>query len=86
MVGATHTHHGANRPTDTPPVQAAEQLALLRAMCREMETLMPQVEAIGGSVPWAAVPPIYRFFDLASMSMNEHIEREGASTGMVDLG
>ncbi len=56
---------GAPRSTTTPPIRADEQLALLRALCREMEALMRRVEELGGSVPWDAVPQIYRFFDLA---------------------
>ncbi len=65
VLEGRRTIPGAPKSTTTPPVQPAEQVAFLRALCGEMETLMPQVEELGGSVPWDAVPHIYHFFDLA---------------------
>lgn len=71
LSGVTSLHPGADRPIGVPPVQMGEQLALLRALCQEMEALMPRVVAIGGEVPWDAVPQVYRFFGLACGFMDQ---------------
>jgi hypothetical protein len=36
-----------------------------------MEALMPQVEELGGCVPWETVPQMYRFLDLAGIFIEE---------------
>ncbi len=51
--------------TDAPPVQPADQMAMLREMAGRMEELTPQIEAISVSVPRDAIAQIYRFFDIA---------------------
>jgi predicted nucleotidyltransferase len=51
-------------PPPTPPV---DKLHLLRCMAAEMETLMPQIVAQGGEVPWAIVGPAHRYLDLAQV-------------------
>jgi hypothetical protein len=70
LVGTENAAPGAE-PATAPPVQPAAQLALLRAMGREMEALMPQVEELGGCVPWETVPQMYRFLDLAGILIGE---------------
>jgi predicted nucleotidyltransferase len=51
--------------TELPPVQAADQMAMLRQITGDMEKLAPHIEAHGGSIPTEAIPQIYHFFDLA---------------------
>lgn len=53
--------------TELPPVQPADQMAMLRQIAGEMEKLTPLIEAQGGSLPAAVIPQIYHFFDLAEM-------------------
>ncbi|MGZ3623552.1 MAG: hypothetical protein ACXWPG_10680 [Ktedonobacteraceae bacterium] len=44
------------RITLLPPIQQADQLALLRTTAQEMEQLTPDIERIGGKVPLQAIP------------------------------
>jgi predicted nucleotidyltransferase len=48
-----------------PPKTASEQIDLLRITAHEMESLHPQIEAMGACVPVAVIPYVYEFFDLA---------------------
>jgi predicted nucleotidyltransferase len=59
-------------PPFPPPASPSAQLAALREMAREMETtLMPLVEAMGGTVSWDVVPQIYDFIDLCEDIVEE---------------
>ena len=46
------------------PSHPAEQMTLVRALSREMDTLTPMVTVAGGQVPVAVIEPAYRFFNL----------------------
>jgi predicted nucleotidyltransferase len=63
--GHKDTRHGL------PPLQPADQMTLLREMARSMEGIMPQVEAVGGTVPVEAIPQVYRFFELVEAIIEE---------------
>jgi hypothetical protein len=55
-----------------PPVQPAEQLALLQKMVREMASLLPAISAIGGVVPSdKAASQICNFLALADVLVNK---------------
>ncbi len=57
--------------TGLPPVQPADQMTLLREMARSMEGIMPQVEALGGSVTVEAIPQVYRFFEVVDAMLEQ---------------
>ncbi|HKP53455.1 MAG TPA: nucleotidyltransferase domain-containing protein [Chloroflexia bacterium] len=57
--------------TGLPPVQPDEQLDLLRQMAHSMERIMPQVEALSGTVPVEAIPQVYRFFEVVEAILEE---------------
>lgn len=59
-----------DRRSDSPPAEPAAQLAGLRALAREMESLTPRALALGAEVPAEVVPQAYRFFDLADALLN----------------
>lgn len=60
-----------DRRATAPPMTPAEQLAALRALAREMESLTPQVLALGADVPADVAPQVHRFFDLAEAMLRE---------------
>ena len=67
LVGLSSVSEGQEewRTSLLPPVQRADQMAMLRAMAQDMEQLTSAIELIGGKVPSEAIPHVYAFFDLA---------------------
>lgn len=59
-----------DRRADPPSAEPAAQLAGLRALGREMESLTPRALALGAEVPAEIVPQVCRFFDLADALVN----------------
>ncbi len=51
-------------PQGAVPATAADQLAQLRRLAKEMQALSPQIMAGGGTLPAAAIPAIERALDL----------------------
>jgi len=60
-----------------PPVQRADQMAMLRATAQEMEQLTNAIELIGGEVPSQAIPHVYAFFDLAEALIHQEHSSPG---------
>ena len=67
LVGLSIAPEGQEewRTSLLPPVQRAEQMAMLRATAQDMEQLTSAIELIGGEVPSHVIPHIHAFFDLA---------------------
>jgi hypothetical protein len=67
LVGLSIAPEGQEewRTSLLPPVQRAEQMAMLRSTAQEMEQLTSAIELIGGEVPSQVIPHIHAFFDLA---------------------
>ncbi len=66
LVGARATAPTfKDMPPGAPPVDAQSQIAHVRQLAAAMEALGPQIVACGGTVPTAAIPPIYRTLELA---------------------
>lgn len=59
--------------TDPPPVEPAEQLAAVRALAHEMESLAPRIIASGAAIPTEAIAEIDRFFALVGAMLAEGI-------------
>nr|MBA2286028.1 hypothetical protein [Ktedonobacteraceae bacterium] len=78
LVGLSTIQEGQEewRTTVLPPVQRAEQMAMLREIAHEMEQLTPAIETIGGHVPSAAIPYIYDFFHLADTLIQHEENKE----------
>lgn len=53
-----------NRRKGLLPAHPSDQMIHIRSLCREMETLTPQIIASGGQIPSGIIQPAYRFFDL----------------------
>ncbi|HZO90354.1 MAG TPA: nucleotidyltransferase domain-containing protein [Chthonomonadaceae bacterium] len=53
------------------PSEPTERVQALRELGAQMEALMPQVAARGGSMPWEAIPSVYRFLDLVEAVVAE---------------
>jgi hypothetical protein len=67
-----------DRGSAPPPVQPAEQLTALRDMTRTMESLTATITRQGGTVPLAAIPRIYAFFDFTERLIAERGRRDHA--------
>jgi hypothetical protein len=81
FIGVTTLPPGqeTRRATLRPATCTREQIAVLRAMAREMAALSPQVEALGVSVQSGVIPYVYDFFDLADAMLTEGIRADGGS-------
>lgn len=63
-AGLSSTEPGyRNIPTVPPPVQPTEQLAQLRQMATDMESLMQQASLLHNSVSSGAIEQVYSYFD-----------------------
>lgn len=81
LVGLSTVQEGQEewRTTLLPPVQRAEQMAMLREIAHEMEQLTSAIELIGGQVPSRAIPYVYNFFDLADAFIQQEERRASGS-------
>jgi hypothetical protein len=81
LVGLSTVQEGQEewRTTLLPPVQRAEQMAMLRTIAQEMEQLTSAIELIGGQVPSQAIPYVYTFFDLADALIQQEENRATGS-------
>jgi predicted nucleotidyltransferase len=79
LIGLSTVQEGQEewRTTLLPPVQRAEQMAMLREIAQEMEQLTSAIELIGGQVPSRAIPYVYDFFDLADALIQQEENRAG---------
>lgn len=60
-----------NRRTDPVPAQPADQMALVRALAYEMDTLTTRIADLGGQAPAGVIPLAYRFLDLIDSMIDQ---------------